>query len=307
MVITKQELFGQIDFRTISQNPDFKEDSVREVLILPILKHLGYEQQNIVRSKTLTHPFLKVGSNKKREIKLIPDYLLKVEENYAWVLDAKAPNQRVNDSDHIEQVYSYASHPEIRSTYFALCNGMEFSLYRRESTNTPILLFSLDEIEHYWVQLNIFLSPNSFQVGKNFTYNTTTLEQINDELIIKGLELGFLDLLKKEYSDLTPILLGSFDYSEETELFTIRKNAKFMTHVDVKLRIRYYLMSYLRRMERENKSSTFDEIILEILPLLRNGTTPENQTVLSVLEDIAERVGLDSWRMKQERQRSLFD
>ena len=751
MVITKQELFGQIDFRTITQNPDFKEDSVREVLILPILKQLGYGQQNIVRSKTLTHPFLKVGSNKKREIKLVPDYLLKIEENYAWVLDAKAPNQRINDSDHIEQVYSYASHPEIRSTYFALCNGLEFSLYRRESTNTPILLFPLDEIEHYWVQLNIFLSPGSFQVGKNFTYNTTnatakptgfdyatrplleeipvkkraakrhfgvhgyftkqswnvvaeyiknfskpgdlvidpfggsgvtaiealmnsrrginidinpmavflvqsliapvkqtelaeaftlikneyianepkteteiknaikkypqpkpiplpkgsdvemadqlfsnkqlaqlgylkslilkqpkenirnsfllmfsglvtkanltyhtgniatrdgqgnasafqyyryriapdpkdvdiityfelrfqkiseakremeyfintetisnaqivkgsatnlkflpresvdyiytdppygkkipyldlsamwnawldlevtpedykmeaieggehnkskdnynqliaqsikemyrvlkydrwlsfvfahkdpefwhliietaescgfeyvgavpqkngqtsfkkrqnpftvlsgqliinfrkvrnpkavlkanlgmdiaeivmqtiegiiaknngaTLEQINDELIIKGLELGFLDLLKKEYNDLTPILLSSFDYNEETELFTIRKNAKFMTHVDVKLRIRYYLMSYLRRMERENKTSTFDEIILEILPLLRNGTTPENQTVLSVLEDIAERSGQDSWRLKRDGQRSLFD
>ena len=751
MAVTKQELFGQIDFRTIAQNPDFKEDSVREVIILPILKQLGYEQQNIVRSKTLKHPFLKIGSNKKREIKLVPDYLLKVEENFAWVLDAKAPNQRVNDDENVEQVYCYASHPEIRSAYFALCNGLEFSLYRREHTNTPILYFALDELEHYWDKLKMFLSPNSFQVGKNFTYNTTnatakptgfdyatrplleeitdlkrqsakrhkgvhgyftrqvwnvvaayiknfsrpgdlvldpfggsgvtaiealmnnrktvsidinpfpvfvtktllapaglsdlsnsfkkvvekylenepqsetqinnilgkypypkglglpkgsdvetiedlftdeqlaklallksiikkekdrnirdtlllvfsaslyklnktyqtpksisagggnsgvfayyryrispvqanenvikvfeqrfkkiieakkeieyfindqtisnaqiikgsatnlkflpkesvdyiytdppygkkipyldlsvmwnawldlkvnendykmeaieggernkskhdynlliaqsikemyrvlkfdrwlsfvfahkdpefwhliietaescgfeyvgavpqkngqtsfkkrqnpftvlsgqliinfrkvrnpkavlkanlgmdiaeivmqtiegiiaknngaTLEQINDELIIKGLELGFLDLLKKEYSDLTPILLGSFDYNEENELFTIRKNAKFMTQIDVRLRVRYYLMSYLRRMERENKTSTFDEIILDILPLLRNGTTPENQTILNVLEDIAERVGQDSWRLKREEQRSLFE
>ena len=170
MSITKQNLFGNLDFHSIAQNPDFKEDSVREVIILPVLKHLGYEQQNIVRSKTLKHPFLKIGSNKKREIKLIPDYLLKVAENYAWVLDAKSPNQQVNDSDHVEQVYSYASHPEIRSTYFALCNGLEFSLYRREYTNSPVLCFALDEIEHYWDKLKMFLSPNSFQVGKNFTY-----------------------------------------------------------------------------------------------------------------------------------------
>jgi hypothetical protein len=40
-------------------------------------------------------------------------------------------------------------------------------------------------------------------IAKN---NGATLEQINDELIIKGLELVFLDLLKKRYSNLTPSL-----------------------------------------------------------------------------------------------------
>jgi hypothetical protein len=36
MAVTKEKLFGQIDLRSITQNPDFKEDSVREVIILPI-------------------------------------------------------------------------------------------------------------------------------------------------------------------------------------------------------------------------------------------------------------------------------
>jgi hypothetical protein len=135
-----------------------------------------------------------------------------------------------------------------------------------------------------------------------------TLEQINDELIIKGLELGFLDLLKKEYSDITPFLLSSFDYDETTEIFSIRKNTKFTSHLDVRLRIKYYLTSYLRRMERENRTPHFDEIVLNILPLLKNGTTPENQTILSVLEIIAERTGQDSWRLKREDgQKTLFD
>ena len=123
MAVTKQQLFGQIDFRSITQNPDFKEDSVREVIILPILQQLGYEQQNIVRSKTLEHPFLKIGSNKKIPIKLVPDYILKVENNFAWVLDAKAPNKKIVNDENVGQVYSYAIHPEIRSAYFALCNG----------------------------------------------------------------------------------------------------------------------------------------------------------------------------------------
>jgi DNA modification methylase len=743
--ITKQNLFGQIDFNNLSLNSDFKEDSVREVLILPILKELGYTQPNIVRSKTLEHPYLKIGSNKKLPIKLIPDYSLKVANNFAWVLDAKSPDQDINNSDNIEQVYSYSSHPEIRSTYFALCNGLYFSLYRRESTSEPILYFSLDEIEHSWEKLSMYLSPSSFQVGKqiiyepavkyksefsydnrplleeipvkkqqakrhfgvhgyftkqswnivaeyikNFSkpgdlvldpfggsgitaveammnnrkainidlnpmavfivqslvapvkisslaeafdrikrefekkepktkkeiteaikkysypkdfvlpkgsdvdtvdqlfskkqladlgllksiikkekdtnirnscflafsssvnkYNLTfhytktdgggdsapfryyryrkapepgelsliniyttkfrkvveakkdiqyfinestienikilkgtatdlrwipkesvdyiytdppygkkipyldlstmwnawldlevteadykqeaieggekhktkneynsliaksikemyrvlkndrwmsfvfahkdpefwhliidtaescgfeyigavpqkngqtsfkkrqhpftvlsgqliinfrkvknprailkahlgmdiaeivmqtiegiiakhdgaSLEQINDELIIKGLELGFLDLLKKEYTDLTPLLIENFEYSAETEIFTIKKDTRFKTHVDEKLRIRYYLLSYLRRMQREGKYPLFDEIVLSIIPLLKNGGTPENQTILNVLEDIAEHVGEDRWKLTSEDQYTLF-
>ncbi|OQW93434.1 MAG: DNA methylase [Beggiatoa sp. IS2] len=136
-------------------------------------------------------------------------------------------------------------------------------------------------------------------------YNGATLEQINDELIIKGLELGFLDLLKKEYSDLTPLLLELFDYDEKTELFSIRPERSFKTHIDVQLRIRYYLIAYLRRMQRENKTPSFDEIVLHIMLLLKNGTTPENQTILKVLEDIAIRVGANRWKLKEAGQFSL--
>ncbi len=73
------EQIKHFDFTQLN-SPDFKEDSVREILILPLLFALGYQNNQIVRSKTLQHPFLKVGS-KKRPINLIPDYLLKLEIN----------------------------------------------------------------------------------------------------------------------------------------------------------------------------------------------------------------------------------
>lgn len=168
-VIMREKLFGKLDFRNLAANPDFKEDSVREVIILPILKELGYQQSDIVRSKTLEHPFLTTGSKKRQPIKLIPDYVLKVANNFAWVLDAKAPNEKITHSDNVEQVYSYAIHPEIRSNYFALCNGIAFSLYRKE-TSEPVLYFTLDDIEHQWDKLLQLLSPDSFQVGKSFVY-----------------------------------------------------------------------------------------------------------------------------------------
>jgi DNA modification methylase len=718
-------LYHDFDFRRLD-DPDFKEDSVCEALILPLLYRLGYRDAQIVRSKKLNHPFLKIGS-KKRPVQLVPDYLFKVEEHFAWVLDAKSPNQPVLESDHLEQIYSYAIHPEVRTKFFALCNGRAFALFRQDQEK-PILHFELAEIEDYWDALTTFLAPAAFQQGKTFAYtyatvkkalrepdfeygkrplldeipvkkqaakrhfgvhgyftkqswnvvqeyikhfsqkgdlvldpfggsgvtaveammtdrrvdvvalqeafervqaayqkgepntevkiqdalqkypypkglplpkgsdvdfveslfspkqlaqlgflkaliqkeknrnikqalmlafssslnkfnltfhytktdgggdsavfryyryriapepdelllwdifetkvkkvinakkeielkinaetidklqvirgtatdldflkkesvdyiytdppygkkipyldlsvmwnawldlpvtaqdyqqeaieggehlkskaeyndlmaqsiremyrvlkfdrwmsfvfahkdpefwhliietaeqcgfeyagavaqkngqtsfkkrqnpftvlsgqliinfkkvkkpkyilkaslgmdisevvmqtvegiiaqkNGATLEQINDELIIKGLELGFLDLLKKEYSDLTPILQESFDYDEKTELFTLRKNTPFKSHVDLNLRIRYYLISYLRRMDFQKKQVTFDEIVLYILPLLRNGSTPSDQTVLNVLEDIADRLGEVHWQLKKPGQLML--
>ncbi len=759
------DFFKDFDF-TILDSPDFKEDSVREVIILPIIQHLGYIQNQIVRSKALAHPFLKIGS-KKRAINLVPDYLFKIEDNFAWVLDAKAPNEDIMQGGNVEQVYSYAIHPEIRTKFFALCNGREFILFRQDEAQ-PLLFFQIKDIAQHYDQLERYLSPNSFQSGKAFAYTTPTtttktaqtnkatdfdylarplleeiavkkqaakrhfgvhgyftkqtwnvvqeyirnfsqvgdlvldpfggsgvtavealmigrkaihidlnpmsvfmvdgllapvkvselmasfeniklayqqstlpqfdtltlkeqnyfldkypyptnlpvdkvsqqkrnnevaeyvdelftkkqlaqlaflkhlikqeknkniqkslllafsstvtkvnktyhssssrdenagnssafqyykyrfaesttdldlmktfeikykkiinakkeiefninettiknvqilkgtatdlnfikkesidyiytdppygkkifyldlsvmwnawldlkvtetdfqdeaieggrlkkdkdsynilisksieemyrvlkfdrwmsfvfahkdpefwhliietaekcgfeyagavpqkngqtsyhkrktpfstlsgqliinfkkvrqpktimkaalgmeigeimmqtvegiiaknnganLEQINDELIIKGLELGFLDLLQKEYKDLTPYLLDTFDYDEKTELFSIRKNKKFQTHVDLNLRVRYYLISYLRRKATEKKEAHFDEIILHIIPLLKNGITPEAQTVLNVLEDIGERVGEDSWKLKTEGQSKIFE
>ncbi len=129
-----------------------------------------------------------------------------------------------------------------------------------------------------------------------------TLEQINDELILKGLELGFLDILSKEYKDLTPILFNHFDFDDETETFHIKPDKKFKTNIPLDLRIRYFLLSYLKRKEKEGKIPTTDEIILDIMPLLKNGITPENQTILKVLEQVATHVGNNQWRLKKDGQ-----
>ena len=68
-----------------------------------------------------------------------------------------------------------------------------------------------------------------------------TLEEINDELIIKGLELGFLDILSKEYKDISPVLTENFDFDQELKKFFIPKNRKFRSLIDVGLRVRYFL------------------------------------------------------------------
>jgi len=160
-------LYNNFNFNQLT-HPDFKEDSVREVLILPLLKELGYDNSTIVRSRTFTNPIVKIASG-KRQLQQTPDYLLKVEDKYAWVLDAKAPNENIQHGANVEQAFFYAIHPEVRTTFFALCNGKAFSLFRQNDSE-PILYFELADVEKYWENLSGFLSPHSFQTGKTFTY-----------------------------------------------------------------------------------------------------------------------------------------
>ncbi len=138
-------------------------------------------------------------------------------------------------------------------------------------------------------------------------YDGATLEQINDRLIMTGLELGFLDVLSKEYKDLTPILNDNFEYHKDSNTFHVVVNNRFKTNIPLDLRIRYFLLSYLRRKESMDEFPTTDEIILDIMPLLKNGITPENQTILKVLERIAVHIGNNRWKIKKDGQQTLFD
>lgn len=131
------------------------------------------------------------------------------------------------------------------------------------------------------------------------THDGATLEQINDELVIRGLELGFLDILGKQYEDITPLLRSNYHYDDGTQTYRLKENESFKTHIEVHLRIKYYLLSYLRRLGNQGKYPNFDEIVLNIMPLLKNGDTPEHQTILNVLELVADKFGAEQWRIKK--------
>ena len=152
------DLFGAFDF-SLLESPDFKEDSVREEIVLPILHALGYSAGGlqIVRSRALLHPFVNIGSQ-RRKITLIPDYLLTAGNKPSWILDAKAPEEEIGSGENVEQAYSYAIHPDIRVKIYSLCNGREFIAFNIDEQN-PIIYFQISEIGLYWQQLYDLLSP----------------------------------------------------------------------------------------------------------------------------------------------------
>jgi len=157
-----RELFGSIDFSRI-QSLDFKEDSIREEIVLPILHALGYTANGlnrIVRSKTLQHPFVNIGT-RRHPITLIPDYILVVGSKPAWILDAKAPAEEIGSGENVEQAYSYAIHPDVRVRVYALCNGREFIAFSVNESK-PLIYFQVSEIDQHWQSLYELLSPSAF-------------------------------------------------------------------------------------------------------------------------------------------------
>jgi hypothetical protein len=141
-------------------DPNFKEDSVREVIIAPMLSRLGYHptgDQTVVRSKSLTQPFIYVGT-RRHPVTIIPDYTLNFQGRPVLILDAKSPSESVTLPAHVQQAYSYAIHPEVRVNHFALCNGRRLVIYSVDTQN-PLLDISYEEFESRWEDIETFLKP----------------------------------------------------------------------------------------------------------------------------------------------------
>lgn len=136
--------------------------------------------------------------------------------------------------------------------------------------------------------------------------NGATYDEIVSELIMKGLEFGFLDVLRQQFPNLSPILDSEYTFDSDSEKYQIKKAEKFKAAIDVRIRLRYYLLSYMRRKSIQKKDPHFNDIILDIMPLLKNGVTPKEQTILDSLSEIAERTSSDRWRLREEPQLSLL-
>lgn len=119
-------------------NDDFKEDSVREFIIAPILADLGFVIKNdknpqkleLVLSKTLKAQ-IQIGSNKSIDTDLTPDYLLCVDSKAHCILDAKSPKIDINKGSKAQkQALSYMLAFECER--YALCNGRKFVIFNAQ-------------------------------------------------------------------------------------------------------------------------------------------------------------------------------
>lgn len=130
---------------SLLDNKDFKEDSVREDIIAPLLKELGFEAKKSIGGLTLkrsvaltSDTYLATKPIKAKDL-IIPDYVLYIDGKPQCVLDAKKPDVNIRYKTKSErQAFYYAINPKMQSPFYALCNGRSLTLY--QTSNQELIL-----------------------------------------------------------------------------------------------------------------------------------------------------------------------
>lgn len=124
-------------------------------------------------------------------------------------------------------------------------------------------------------------------------------DDIINEIVVKLLENGLLGIVKTRIGDIAPFLQEHFVFSELDECWHLPRNFKIGSFIPVTDRIKFYLTDYLRRAAKVNEIATIDHIVMNVLPQLINGDTPEKQTIIGVLKEIAFSADGETWLLKQ--------
>lgn len=159
---------------SLLDNKEFKEDSVREDIIAPLLKELGFESKKsqegltLKRSIKLTSDTI-LGSNKSIKSKdlIIPDYVLYIEGEVQCILDAKAPTVKIDFYSNAErQVFYYAINKEMKAPFYALCNGKYFIIYNVAKQKICLEIDLENELEDKFEELKLYLTDNNAEIIK---------------------------------------------------------------------------------------------------------------------------------------------
>lgn len=103
----------------------------------------------------------------------------------------------------------------------------------------------------------------------------------------------FFDAASTNIGNILEILESDFDL-DENDLWQIKPQRQVGNFIPPRDRIRYYVISYLRKVGK----ASFDSIVTIILPLLINGHQPTRADIADVLKEVAISYDSVNWEIK---------
>lgn len=103
----------------------------------------------------------------------------------------------------------------------------------------------------------------------------------------------FYDAASKSINDILAILESDFEQGEDN-LWQIKSGRQVGNFIPPRLRIRYYVIGYLRKVDK----AKFDAIWSTITPLLTNGHEPTKDDISDVLKEVAISHDGVNWELK---------
>ncbi|CAN7784248.1 type I restriction enzyme HsdR N-terminal domain-containing protein [Variovorax sp. LjRoot175] len=160
------------------------EADVREEIIAPLLRYLGYRrgtEHNIIREQSLTYDRIQLGRRKATDplLRGRADYICEAGRKVRWVVEAKAPSAPL-DAETEAQAWSYANHSEVKAVYFVLTNGRQFRLHEtsRGPGVPPLFDLTYEDL------------PDNLQAIVNTLGPEGLLRTFPDVVIDRGVPLG---------------------------------------------------------------------------------------------------------------------
>jgi|GEM_PF-743458 len=143
------------------------EQGVREAIIYPFLKTLGYEpgsEADIIFEYRLHYDRFFLGHKTKNDpiLRGRADYVCQILGVTRWTIEAKPPSTPLTKDD-VQQAFTYAAHPEVAAPLFVITNGHEFRIYKIHNLEHPELTWSLDQMPDRMPEILAILSPDAIR------------------------------------------------------------------------------------------------------------------------------------------------
>lgn len=153
------------------------EQDVREEILAPIIRRLGYEfgtKSYVERERHLVHPFTRVGHKSSKDVPAgKADYICGLDgRRGSFVVEAKCGNHKILESD-IEQAHSYATHPEINAHFFVLSNGQKLQIFQTINgpKKTPIITIENENLVTNFHEIEALLHPEKLEQHSTINYD----------------------------------------------------------------------------------------------------------------------------------------
>lgn len=152
----------------------FSEADVREEIITPILRVLGYNKGSYF------------SVDREKSLKIVKahnyiDYNLTLFDENFWLIEAKKPeskNRKHFGHKDVIQALQYAAHPDINAALMALCDGKLIEIFDREhSLEKPIVAVRIENLRSEIDKLRILLSP-----WQNWFFQKRRIARIADKV-----------------------------------------------------------------------------------------------------------------------------
>ncbi|WP_260923224.1 type I restriction enzyme HsdR N-terminal domain-containing protein [Novosphingobium sp. 9] len=148
----------------IAAGPTYNETEVRYYLIDPLIRHLGYgedETSYLDLERVLKYPYFHIGRRSGKDVPLgKADYLAGLKgARGSFVVEAKAGSVAITNLE-VEQAHSYAAHAQVGANYFLLCNGHELRIYETLSgpSAQPVVAIPIAEVNQRFHEIENILS-----------------------------------------------------------------------------------------------------------------------------------------------------